>query len=111
MADHVELLGQLDDMPTPMGFNITPVVGLLHGPIQLSPNQGEVAATFTVPLYDLPGLYRAAGQAEWKGHLYTMHEFSHPTHRIWGATAAMTLQLLHLLGLVPFSGRAPAAIR
>ena len=111
VADHVELLGQLDDMPTPMGFNITPVVGLLHGPIQLSPNQGEVAATFTVPLYDLPGLYRAAGQAEWKGHLYTMHEFSHPTHRIWGATAAMTLQLLHLLGLVPFSGRAPAAIR
>lgn len=110
-AEHVELLGQLDDMPTPMGFNITPVVGLLQGPLQLSPNHGEVAATFTVPLYELPGRYREAGKAEWKGLVYTMHEFAHPTYRIWGATAAMTLQLLHLLGLMPFSGRAPSAIR
>jgi 8-oxo-dGTP pyrophosphatase MutT (NUDIX family) len=110
-AEHVELLGQLDDMPTPMGFNITPVVGLLQGPLTLSPNHGEVADTFTVPLYDLPGRYKEAGKAEWKGHVYTMHEFAHPTYRIWGATAAMTLQLLHLLGLMPFSGRAPSAIR
>jgi hypothetical protein len=98
-------------MPTPMGFNITPVVGLLEGPLLLKPNVGEVADTFTVPLFDLPGLYREAGQAEWKGHRYTMHEFSHPKYRIWGATAAMTLQLLYFLDLVPHPGRAPDSIR
>lgn len=110
-AERVTLLGPLDDMPTPMGFNITPVVGLLEGPLLLRPNVGEVADTFTVPLFDLPGLYREAGQAEWKGHRYTMHEFSHPKYRIWGATAAMTLQLLYFLDLVPHPGRAPDSIR
>jgi 8-oxo-dGTP pyrophosphatase MutT (NUDIX family) len=111
LAEQVELLGQLDDMPTPMGFNITPVVGLVRGPLRLTPNQGEVADTFTVPLFELPRLYREAGKAEWKGHLYTMHEFSHPKYRIWGATAAMMLQLLFLLDLVPHPGRAPSALR
>ncbi len=110
-AEQVSILGPLDDMPTPMGFNITPVVGLIEGPLALRPNQGEVADTFTVPLFDLPGRYRAAGKAEWKGHVYTMHEFSHPKYRIWGATAAMTLQLLYFLDLVDSPGRAPHSIR
>jgi 8-oxo-dGTP pyrophosphatase MutT (NUDIX family) len=111
LAEQVELLGQLDDMPTPMGFNITPVVGLLRGPLSLVPHPGEVAATFTVPLFELPSRYQEGGKAEWRGHIYTMHEFTHPQHRIWGATAAMTLQLLYFLNLVASPGRAPTSLR
>ncbi len=110
-ADAVRILGTLDDVPTPLGFVITPVVGAVRGPVQLHLDAGEVAHTFTVALQDLPGAYVNGGQADWQGYRYTMHEFHHDEHRIWGATAAITLQLLDLLALLAAPPRDPEAIR
>lgn len=107
----VELIGCLDDVPTPMGFVITPVVGVIHGPLTLTPSQREVAETFTAPLHGLPDVYRHGGHAQWQGHSYVMHEFHHEQRRIWGATAAITMQLLHLLDLVELPPRKPGDIR
>jgi 8-oxo-dGTP pyrophosphatase MutT (NUDIX family) len=93
----VTLLGRLDDVPSPYGFIITPVVGVLRGPLSLSPNPGEVAEIFYVPLSTLPGVYRHAGEREAFGFRYTMHEYLYDRFRIWGATAVMVNQLLSLL--------------
>lgn len=110
-ADGVRILGTLDDVPTPMGFVITPVVGVVRGPLQLRLHAGEVARTFTAAVPRLPGTYRDGGRADWQGYRYTMHEFHYDEHRIWGATAAITLQLLDLLSLLAAPPRDPEAIR
>ena len=110
-ADAVRILGTLDDVPTPLGFIITPVVGAVRGPVQLRLDAGEVAHTFTAALQDLPGVYVNGGQADWHGYRYTMHEFHYDKHRIWGATAAITLQLLDLLALLAAPPRDPESIR
>ncbi len=110
-AAAIRVLGILDDVPTPMGFVITPVVGVLRGPLALQIHEGEVAATFTAALRHLPATYRSAGQADWQGHRYTMHEFLFGEYRIWGATAAIALQLLDTLSLLTAPPRDPEAIR
>lgn len=102
--DRVKVFGALDDIPTPFQFTITPFVGLLNADVPLVPDPGEVAETFTMPLFDLPSLYREGPPIEWRGRRYKMHDFAHPKHRIWGATAVMLLQLLFLLGLSDIDG-------
>lgn len=111
VADTVRILGTLDDVPTPFGFVITPVVGVVRGPVQLRLHAGEVAHTFTAALQGLPDTYVNGGQADWQGYRYTMHEFHYDEHRIWGATAAITMQLLDLLALLAAPPRDPEALR
>lgn len=101
----VTVCGLLDDVPTPARFNITPVVGALEGPWQPVHNPAEVAATLQPTLQALVAGYRLAGHSTWRGVHYAMHEFhcheGGVPHRIWGATARMTYQLLSELGHLP----------
>lgn len=99
-AAAIEVLGLLDDIPTPTGFVVTPVVGHIRGPLALAPAASEVAAVFSCPLDELarPERYRHGGERSFLGVRYVMHEFLWNEHRIWGATAHMTVQLLTLLG-------------
>lgn len=108
--DRVEILGLLDDVPTLELFAITPVVGILRGPLSLSANEHEVADIFYAPIDALVDCYKLNGYAEWHGARYAMHEFHFPDprvyaqngpRRVWGATARITYQLLELLQLLP----------
>jgi 8-oxo-dGTP pyrophosphatase MutT (NUDIX family) len=79
----VDVLGQLDALPTVTGYVVTPFLGWIKEPVALAPNPTEVARVFSAPLATFldeprePALgrlgmgYRAAGEL------------------IWGATAAM----------------------
>jgi len=98
-ADAAEVLGGLDDIPTPTGFVITPIVGLLASSPQLSPNPAEVAATFYAPLATLrdPAVREVRGVREFLGVSYEMLAYHIDGHLIWGATARMVKQLLDLL--------------
>ncbi len=98
-AGAVEVLGALDDVPTPSRFVITPVVARLRGPLELRPSPHEVAAVFQAELAALgaPGCYTQDGTREFLGVRYPMHEYRIGEHRIWGATARMVYQLLELL--------------
>ncbi len=109
--EQVIVCGLLDDVPTPAGFNITPVVGVVQAPpgeatLRFAPNQREVADLFRVPVPQFPSIYQLAGHTKWQGVRYALHEFHYPdpalpsARRIWGATARMTFQLLQLLGLI-----------
>jgi 8-oxo-dGTP pyrophosphatase MutT (NUDIX family) len=95
----VEVLGMLDDVPTPTGFVITPVVARLRGPLALQPSASEVASVFAAELSLLadPARHRIDGERSWLGVHYEMHEYRWGEHRIWGATARMVHQLLGLI--------------
>jgi 8-oxo-dGTP pyrophosphatase MutT (NUDIX family) len=95
----IEVLGLLDDIPTPTGFVITPVVARIAGPVELRPNAGEVAQVFHCPLPWLQrdGACRENGQRTFLGVTYTMLEYQFEQHRIWGATARIVQQLLQSL--------------
>jgi 8-oxo-dGTP pyrophosphatase MutT (NUDIX family) len=95
----VEVLGLLDDVPTPTRFVITPVVARLRGPLTMTPNPAEVASVFAAELPALadPARYTSNGSRIFLGVTYDMHEYRWEQHRIWGATARMVHQLMTLL--------------
>jgi 8-oxo-dGTP pyrophosphatase MutT (NUDIX family) len=92
-------LGYLDNFDTISGYRITPVVACIaeHARLQAAP--AEVAEVFEVPLaffLDPANLRRYT--MEFRGHRREMVEFVHGGHRIWGATAAILLNLLKRMG-------------
>ncbi len=97
----VEPVGLLDDLATPTGFVITPVVGLIHALPPLSPNPDEVAEVFCVPLefFAAPNAGRSE-QREAKGKRYDIWYYDFGGHLIWGATAMIARSLLKRLHLI-----------
>jgi len=95
----IEVLGLLDDVPTPTRFVITPVVARLRGPLSMAPNPAEVASVFAAEVAALrdPERYIANGTRTFLGVTYEMHEYRWEPHRIWGATARMVYQLMALM--------------
>ncbi|MBM2846921.1 MAG: hypothetical protein HW407_2233 [Bacteroidetes bacterium] len=97
----VHVLGTLDDFPTPSGFVITPVVGLIGALPALRLNRDEVAEAFQVPLafFIKPGSGRTELR-EFRGAQHEVWFYEHKTHVIWGATAMIIRSLLKTLGLL-----------
>lgn len=97
----VEPLGLLDDMATPTGFIITPVVGIIHSLPPLIPNSDEVAEVFCVPLefFAAPDAGRSE-RREVGGTCYDIWFYDFGERLIWGATAMITRSLLKKLGLI-----------
>lgn len=96
----VEPLGYLECFETISGFCVTPVVARIAADAPaLVPNAGEVADVFEVPL----GFFLQSGNLvrytmEYRGQRRPMAEFRFGGYRIWGATAAMLLNLLKRMG-------------
>ena len=92
-------LGYLDCFETISGFCITPVVARIDAGAMLYPAPDEVAEVFEVPLAFLlePANLRRYTM-DYRGHQRAMIEFVHGGHRIWGATAAMLLNLIERMG-------------
>lgn len=94
----VEIAGTLDDYRTVTGYVVTPVVGAVPPDLPLEPHDHEVADWFEAPLAHIldpanqhlqtavfAGAERRYWQIEWKGRI------------IWGATAAMLVNLTRRL--------------
>jgi 8-oxo-dGTP pyrophosphatase MutT (NUDIX family) len=97
----IELVGVLDELPTPTGFVITPVVGLLKMLPPLTPNPAEVAEAFTVP-WDVfldPANARMELR-EFRGEQREIWFYDTGRHVVWGATAMIIHALLSRLGLL-----------
>jgi 8-oxo-dGTP pyrophosphatase MutT (NUDIX family) len=94
-------LGYLDSFETISGFCITPVVARVAANAQLYAAPAEVAEVFEVPLaFFLEPANLRRYVMDYRGHRREMVEFVHGGHRIWGATAAMLLNLLQRMGRV-----------
>lgn len=94
LPHQVEVLGQLEEHPTVTGYRVTPVVGLIASPFDLRLDDFEVAEVFEVPLAFLlnPINYRRDSMTR-DGRLREFDAIPYGPQYIWGATAAMLLQL------------------
>jgi 8-oxo-dGTP pyrophosphatase MutT (NUDIX family) len=95
----VRVLGRLSNLITITYFRVTPVVGVVRWPAVFRVGAHEVARIFTIPLawlanssnrwqFDIPGTKRS---------LIAYHPYD--GELLWGATARMTVDFLHVLGL------------
>jgi len=97
-AAQVRPLGYLDPLATITGYRVTPVVALLDPDFEAVPEPGEVAEVFEAPLAFLmaPASLRHV-DIEFRGRMRHVLEYetlaAAPTHRIWGATASILLNL------------------
>ena len=90
----VDLWGAADEYRTITGYAVTPILGLVPPDLDLAPHEHEVAELFEVPLSflldpanqqrmsgDYQGMTRHYYQIDWNGR------------RVWGATAAVLVNL------------------
>lgn len=97
-GDHIKVVGLLDDLATPTGFVITPVVGIVGEGSPIVPNSDEVAEVFRVPLEFFAVAENGRMETrEHGGRSYSIWFFDTGTHVIWGATAAIVRSLLIIL--------------
>ncbi|WP_136161115.1 CoA pyrophosphatase [Sphingomonas flavalba] len=90
----VSVIGTVDPYRTVTGFDVTPVVGVVPPDLPLHPSAAEVESWFEVPLaFLLEPRNQMELSAEWRGRTRHYHEIVWNGHRIWGATAAMLVNL------------------
>ena len=95
----LEPLGYLDPYDTITGFRVLPLVARLAPHYRAVPNPTEVADAFEVPLGPLlEGRDIEQVAAEFYGRVRHYWEYRQGPHRIWGATAAMLVNLGRRLG-------------
>jgi 8-oxo-dGTP pyrophosphatase MutT (NUDIX family) len=97
-AEQVEIVGRLDMYHTRTGYEVTPVVGLVRPPLSLLPDPYEVAEVFEVPLsFVLDPVNHELHQRELRGRMRTFYVLPYEGRYIWGATAAMLVNLAQVL--------------
>lgn len=90
----VELVGLADRYRTVTGFEVQPVVGVIAPDLRFVPQPEEVAAVFEVPLdFVLDPANHVETSVEWQGRDRHFYEIAWGDRRIWGATAAMLVNL------------------
>ena len=89
-----------DRYRTITGYEVTPVVGVVPPGLPLTPQPSEVAAIFEAPLdHLLRPEHQIVRTILWEGRERRYFEIEWQGHRIWGATAAMIVNLSRRLEL------------
>ena len=97
-AERIEILARLPDYRTRTGFKVTPIIGLVTPPLELSPDPREVAEVFEVPLaFLLDPRNRQRRTREFQGQQVGYYVFEYQDRVIWGATAGMLVNLHKML--------------
>jgi 8-oxo-dGTP pyrophosphatase MutT (NUDIX family) len=90
----VELAGRLDEYRTVTGYVVTPVIGVVPPELPLQPHEHEVADWFEAPLaYLLDATNQQVETAVFAGLERRYWQIGWNGRRIWGATAAMLVNL------------------
>jgi len=97
-ASQVLVLGQLDDLATPTGFIISPVVGAIPYPFEVQLAAGEVEAVLPVPFSFLANPEMIEHQVfEHRGKQVVSPVYHYRGRRVWGATAKIIADLVQRL--------------
>ncbi|NWN22966.1 coenzyme A pyrophosphatase, partial [Escherichia coli] len=73
---------------------VTPVIGVVPPDLRLTPSEAEVASVFEVPLaFLLDAANQREQVAQYQGRERHYYEILWQDRRIWGATAAMLVNL------------------
>ena len=90
----VDVIGEADPYRTITGFEVIPVVGVVPPDLDLRPDPREVAAMFEAPLdFLLDPSRQQVRTVEIEGRPRSYCEILWEGRRIWGATAAMIVNL------------------
>jgi 8-oxo-dGTP pyrophosphatase MutT (NUDIX family) len=90
----VAVIGPADRYRTITGFEVIPIVGVVPPDLPLVPHEAEVAEVFEVPLaFLLDSANHVEASVEWQGRDRHYYEIDWDGRRIWGATAAMIVNL------------------
>ena len=90
----VRVIGEADHYRTITGFGVTPIVGLVPPDLDLTPNPAEVTDWFEAPLaFVLDPVNHQRREIVYKGRTRHYFEILWEGRRIWGATAAMLVNL------------------
>lgn len=99
-SERVEVIGTADPYRTVTGYEVVPVLGIVPAGLTLVPQPAEVAAIFEAPLAELLDPRRQIMRSRlWQGHERRYYEIEWQGRRIWGATAAMIVNLTRRLGI------------
>lgn len=91
----VVVLGRLNDVWTPSGFLISPIVAALPYPLSFRPHDKEVEAVVPVPFTCLANPEAVEEQEIVVGGVKVLSPVYHyRSHRIWGATARIVADLV-----------------
>ena len=90
----VRILGKADHYRTITGFGVTPVLAMIPPDLPLTANPGEVDDWFEAPLaFLLDPANHHSRSAFYNGQQRSYFEIMWQERRIWGATAAMLVNL------------------
>ena len=98
VPEDVDVLGELDDVPTVSGYLMSPFVGIIPEAYEFKPNRQEVSQLFEVPmsaLIDEKNLRDEMRLVE--GKVANTISYAHDGHLIYGATAIVLSGFLRLL--------------
>jgi 8-oxo-dGTP pyrophosphatase MutT (NUDIX family) len=95
----VQVSGEIDPYRTVTGYVITPVIGVLPPDLPLEAHEHEVADWFEAPLaFLLDSANQKQRTALFQGRTRHYYEIIWNERRIWGATAAVIVNLSRRLG-------------
>lgn len=90
----VETIGELEPYRTVTGFAVTAVVGVIPPDLPLAPHEAEVADWFEAPLdFVLDPANQRRDSVLFEGRLRHYYRIDWNGRNIWGATAAMLVNL------------------
>lgn len=93
-TEAVEVVGTLETYRTVTGYIVTPVIGVIAPDLALQPHEHEVADWFEAPLtHLLDPANQHIRSALFRGEQRHYYEIEWDGRRIWGATAAMIVNL------------------
>ena len=101
-ASQARVLGYLDPFTTITGFHVFPVVAQVGADFLPHPDPSEVDEVFEVPLsFRLEPANARRVELEFRGARRSVLEFQFNDRRVWGATAAMLVNLRERLERTP----------
>jgi len=93
-AEFIEMVGFLDDYITSTGYRISPLVAIIREGFSITPDRGEVADVFDVPLSHLMNVRNyELHSRQWRGVKRVFYAIPYQDRFIWGATAGMLRNL------------------
>jgi 8-oxo-dGTP pyrophosphatase MutT (NUDIX family) len=94
----VDLVGPIEPYRTVTGYVVTPILGVIPPDLPLSPHENEVSEWFEAPLaFLLDPSNQRLQTALFQGRKRHYYEIPWQDRRIWGATAAMIVNLARRL--------------
>jgi 8-oxo-dGTP pyrophosphatase MutT (NUDIX family) len=97
-AQHVELIGRLDDVITHSGFLVAPFAGVIHEPVEYIIQEAEVVEVFEVPLEALLDTSNPEIRyVPFRGKQFPAYFYRYEEYEIWGLTGRMLKAFLDLV--------------